>query len=204
MTLREQILKQSGLLTEEILEEGRFKRALAIASIIAAAAGAAIFGPKAVGEIKQYNRVRNTPVAARYENAADEVNEKIANRKSFIQALNFHEKLDYVKSIKSEYVAKENQAIIHVYVNNHNQHYISSEVEKEVIIALKEYKFLLQDYYSAIEDKISYSVNEIPLKVIIHFDEYLLYKNNAQFIKKVSDVIWTDNVEIEAPKREIE
>jgi len=202
MTLREEILKQAGLLTEEILEEGRLKRAFAIAAIIAAAAGAAIFGPKAVGEIKQYNRVRNTPVAARYESAADEVNEKIANRKSFIKALNFREKLDYVKSIKSEYVAKENQAIIHVYVNNHNQHYIGSEAEKEIVIALEEYKFLLQDYYSAIEDKISYSVNEIPLKVVIHFDEYLLYKNDAQLKKKISNAIWTDNIEIEAPKRE--
>lgn len=199
LTLREEVLKNSGLLTEEILEEGFFKKAAIISTIIAGLAGAAIFGPKVVRDVKQYNKVRNTPVPSRYEKVDDSINKDLKNKEKLVYVF---KNLNNVEKIKSEYVAKDNQSIINVYVNNKNKHYINREITDEIFYALSEYRQRLDDFYSNIEDKISYSVNTIPLKVIIHFSDYVSINNMDGIKKAVRDSVWIDNVEIDAPKKD--
>ena len=59
LTLREEVLKNSGLLTEEILEEGVLKKALITAAIIAGLGGAVVGGGKLSKEVKQYKSVNH-------------------------------------------------------------------------------------------------------------------------------------------------
>lgn len=183
MTLREEVLRNSGLLTEEILEEGFFKKALTIAAIIAALGGAAIGGGKLARSVKQYNAVKNTPVATRYEKADVETNKDIHDKEYLLDTTAYtvkYRNLQYVDEIKSEYNERNHQAILHVYVDNHvlerNTFNQGGRIETELRHALSDYIKNLKKEYSGIEDKINAikgkeRFNTAPLKVVIHFTD---------------------------------
>jgi len=64
MTLREEVLKNSGLLTEEILEEGKLGRAVAIAAMIAALA---FSGFKGAQTVKDYKIKSSVSASTKYD-----------------------------------------------------------------------------------------------------------------------------------------
>lgn len=186
-TLREEVLKNSGLLTEEILEEGFFKKALAIATVIAALGGAVVGGGKIAKDVKQYKSIKNTPVATRYEKADTETNKDIHNKEYLLGTGGKdtaytvkYRNLQYVDEIKSEYNERNHQAILHVYVDNHvlerNTFNQGGRIETELRHALSDYIKNLKKEYSGIEDKINAikgkeRFDTAPLKVVIHFTD---------------------------------
>ena len=66
MTLREEVLKNAGLLTEEILEEGKFGRAVAVALMIAALA---FGGVKGAQTVKNYKAATSVSASTKYDYA---------------------------------------------------------------------------------------------------------------------------------------
>ncbi len=200
ITLREEVLKNSGILTEEILEEGFFKKALAIATVIAALGGAAFIGPKVTKEVKQYKNVKDVPVATRYEKADIETNKNIKNKEyentfksSWINKV--FEKMKYVKSIKSEYNDRNNQAVLNIYIDfsfeGGDLIEAQDRLKEEITSAFNEYTTYLNNQYSKIEDKIGKTeFNRTPLKVVynISVSDYI-----RSYMKKVN-VLRTDEL----------
>ena len=212
LTLREEVLKNSGLLTEEILEEGFLKKALTIAAIIAALGGAAFVGPKVAKEVKQYNSVKNKPVATRYIDAATETNKNIQSKEyknSYESTYNnaVFEKMKFVKSIKSEYNDRNNQSVLHIYIDfpfkGGSLSGEQSRLEDEVKAAFSEYMEYLNKQYSKIEEKIDKTTfNKIPLKVVYHINTSDYVKNHIELdssrLKSVAkNYTGTNSVEVE-------
>lgn len=194
MTLREEVLKNSGLLTEEVLEEGFFKKAALIATIIAGLAGAAIVGPKTAKEIKQYKNVKDVPVATRYEKAEAETNKDIANKEYLVGRM--YDKMKFVEKIHADYNDRNNQAVIYIDMKKDSIHYPSLSIN-EIKNALTDYTNHLNEYSSKIEDKIGKTdFDRNPLKVVINVD-----KNDtgdfsefiSKSIKAVKDITGVDN-----------
>lgn len=182
LTLREEVLKNSGLLTEEILEEGALKKALITAAVIAGLGGAVIGGGKLSKEVKQYNSVKDKPIATRYAEADAEVNKDIkdkeyasytGNNKVSISPKSYN-KLKYVKSINSEYNDRNHQAVLNIYVNDASMDELDVRTaENEIKQALGDYVKYLEKNYSGLENRINEikqkeKFNTVPLKVVIH------------------------------------
>ena len=166
MTLREEVLKHSGLLTEEILEEGFFKKALTIAAVIAGLAGAAIVGPKVGKEIKQYKSIKDVPVATRYEKVNDEMQNDIQNKEYKLTSQTV-QKLKYVKDFNVEYNDRNNQAIIYFTIPASAYGY-PSLIESDLNHLLDDYLNYINKQSSKIEDRISPDkFNKTPLKVVV-------------------------------------
>lgn len=166
LTLREEVLKNSGLLTEEILEEGLFKKALTIAATIAMIAGVAIGGIKAGKSIKQYNSVKNVPVAVRYEKVNNELQNDIKNKEYELSPYTV-QKLRYVSDFRAEYNDRNNQAIIYINIPNDALAF-PSLVKSDLTHLVDDYLGYISKQSSKIEDKISPDkFNKTPLKVVV-------------------------------------
>lgn len=166
LTLREEVLKNSGLLTEEILEEGFFKKALAIAAVVAALGGAAIVGPKVAKDVKQYKSVKDVPVATRYEKINNELQSDIKNKEYELTPYTV-QKLKYVSDFRVKYNDRNNQAIIYIDIPNESFKY-PSLVESDLRNLINDYLKYIDKQSSKIEDKISpEKFNKIPLKVVV-------------------------------------
>ena len=166
MTLREEVLKNSGLLTEEILEEGFFKKALAIAAVIAALGSAAIVGPRVAKSIKQYKSVKDVPVATRYEKINNELQSDIKNKEYELTPYTV-QKLKYVSDFRVEYNDRNNQAVIYIDIPNEALKY-PSLVISDLNNLINDYLKYIDKQSSKIEDKISpEKFNKTPLKVVV-------------------------------------
>lgn len=166
LTLREEVLKNSGLLTEEILEEGFFKKALAIAAVVAALGGAAIVGPRAAKSIKQYKSVKDVPVATRYEKVNNEIQNDVKNKEYELTPY-VVQKLRYVSDFRVEYNDRNNQAIIYIDIPEESFFY-PSLLESDLNHLVDDYLKYINEQSSKIEDRVSPSkFNKEPLKVVI-------------------------------------
>ena len=211
-SLREEVLDKSGLLTEELLEEGFLKKALTIAAIIAGLAGAVIGGGKIAKDVKQYKSVKDTPVATRYEKADTETNKDIQNKEYLLgsggrdTAYSIkYRNLQYIDSIKSEYNERNHQAILHVYVDNYvtsrNTFNEGGAIETELRQALVDYVRNLKKEYSGIEDKINIikdkeTFDTTPLKVVVHFSTSTDKNSDGYHLSKlIQDITGTSSVE---------
>lgn len=211
LTLREEVLKNSGILTEEILEEGFLKKAALIATVIAGLAGAAIGGPKIAKEVKQYKNVKDVPVATRYEKADIETNKDIKNKEYFDRLENIkngikYSKLRFVKSIKSDYNDRNNQAVIHINVDNTGFGNYRDIITSEIEDALNEYVKYLNKEYSSIENTIKAASGEerfdtVPLKVVVHFtqkvdgDKFNPEYGKKKMVNTIQGITGTSSVE---------
>ena len=166
LTLREEVLRNSGLLTEEILEEGFFNKSLAIAAIIAALGGAAIVGPRAAKNIKQYKSVKDVPVATRYEKVNNEIQNDVKNKEYELTPY-VVQKLKYVSDFRVEYNDRNNQAIIYIDIP-WESFCFPSLLESDLNHLVDDYLKYINEQSSKIEDRISPSkFNKEPLKVVI-------------------------------------
>jgi len=167
MTLREEVLKNSGLLTEEILEEGKFKKALLIAATIATLAGAIFHGPKIAKDVKQYKSVKDVPVATRFEKAEDETNKDIKGKEYLVGTM--YDKMKFVEKIHADYNERNNRAVIYIDLAD-DAYGWSGLVASEIRNALKDYLKHLEEYSSNIEDRFgNVDFDRDPLKVVIRY-----------------------------------
>ena len=212
LTIREEVLRNSGLLTEEILEEGAFKKALITAAIIAGIGGAVAGGGKLSKDVKQYKSVKDKPVATRYADADAETNKDIQNKEYMLGYGGMdtaytakYKNMDYVDSIKSEYNERNNQAILHIYVDNHvvskNTFNKLGIIEMEIRQALADYVKNLNKEYSGIEDKMNAikgqdRFRKTPLKVVVHFTTKVPESSKSYNLsKEIQKITGTDSIE---------
>ena len=120
-SLREEILDKSGLLTEELLEEGWFKKAAIIALTIALLAGVAIKGPAVARDVKNYSTYQTMSVADKYMDVDNTVNNEIRNKLYTTVDKNGlvidYKNAEYLNKVVSNFIQENNQAIIKLNVD---------------------------------------------------------------------------------------
>ena len=127
MTLREEILKNSGLLTEEVLEEGKFGKALAIGALIASLA---FGGFKGAQTVKDYKVKSSVSASTKYE---------IADIKSSAA--------ESLLKISTDYSRESKQSILNLDINANFGLSKAENSSKDVDI--NQYKKIISEYYSS-------------------------------------------------------
>lgn len=184
MTLREEVLKYSGVINEEVLEEGKFGKAVALAVMIAALAFGGIKGAQTVKDYKIKSSISASTKydMADYKSSASEIRLGIdtdyseASKQSI---LNLHIYCNYALAEIDYY--KEN--------SNNNKKIVDNTVEKFVKEYSKAVSDSLENYIKNLEaqnSKIEKILNkntyaEIkPIKINLDFEYNREFNNLAE------------------------